>query len=728
MRTRRKVEKKAPVKRIGGYGGRIHFVAFIMAFFLVLCLGKVGYLQLVKGRELLEEVRGQVEDSIPFFAKRGKILDREGNVLAMTVETKGIEVCRKEVRHPEYVVDYIAGTLAIPRERAQKLANCKGSYCYVERFVDPKIAEPLEAILAYRGKDAQILWQQEMLTGIRVVKAAGRLYPYGENAGQVVGVARVPQGNPGDAIPSPMKLQGQYGLEAACDELLSGKSVVQKGVKRQQQGMSLLPNNPELVLEGNSVVLTLDVNIQAIAEEELRRTVLTSLARRGIAVVAEVATGELLAVAHYPPFNPNGTSSYSGDEIWKWNDSAFIEIFEPGSILKPVVIASALEEGVVGMEDQIFCENGSWKIEKREKPIKDHGRFGFLNVWDIIKFSSNIGSGKVGLRLGQEKLQSYLQEFGFGERSGAMPSGREARGILRRGKRGWSDMEIANISFGQGIAVTAIQMVNSIATLGNGGTRMKPLLVKEVIDANGETISRAEPEVMGQPVSPEVARLAVDGMRRVLESGGTGEAAKVYGFDAAGKTGTAQKTMTVEDPNWLPGGERKRPRRRGVYVDKWVGSFVGLVPATTPRLAILVMVDEPYMNDFGGVVAAPAFSHIASRSLAYMNVIPSQEIRHSVADRSDNHAADSGKKEAAADEAIPAVELQNVGPAVVPNLSGMTVGEALKTAVQSRVKLEANGAGMVVHQEPSAATVVDEWATVRVDFAASVPAVAEEGE
>jgi cell division protein FtsI (penicillin-binding protein 3) len=257
---------------------------------------------------------------------------------------------------------------------------------------------------------------------------------------------------------------------------------------------------------------------------------------------------------------------------------------------------------------------------------------------------------------------------------------------------------------------------------------MKPLLVKEVIDANGETISRAEPEVMGQPVSPEVARLAVDGMRRVLESGGTGEAAKVYGFDAAGKTGTAQKTMTVEDPNWLPGGERKRPRRRGVYVDKWVGSFVGLVPATTPRLAILVMVDEPYMNDFGGVVAAPAFSHIASRSLAYMNVIPSQEIRHSVADRSDNHAADSGKKEAAADEAIPAVELQNVGPAVVPNLSGMTVGEALKTAVQSRVKLEANGAGMVVHQEPSAATVVDEWATVRVDFAASVPAVAEEGE
>ena len=727
MRTRRRTEKQAPVKRIGGYVGRIQFVAFLLAFFLFLCLGKVGYLQLVKGRELLEEVREQVQDSIPFFAKRGKILDREGNVLAMTVETKGIEIYRPGVRHPDYVIDHISGALAIPRKQAEKLASCEGDYCYIERFVDPKIAEPLEAIVAYRGKDPQVLWQQEMLSGIRVVKAAGRLYPYGENAGQVVGVARVPQEKEGEPLPSPMRLEGHYGLEAACDAILSGKSVLQKGVKRQKQGMSLLPDNPELVLEGNSVILTLDVNIQSIAEEELRRTVLTSLARRGIAVVTEVATGELLAVAHYPPFNPNGTSTYSKKEIWKWNDAAFTEIFEPGSILKPVVIAAALEAGVIGMEDQIFCENGSWKVEKREKPITDHGRFGFLDVWDIIKFSSNIGSGKVGLRLGQDKLQSYLEAFGFGQRTGAMPRGREARGILRRGKRGWSDMEIANISFGQGIAVTAIQMTSAIATLGNGGTRMRSLLVKEVIDANGETLSRAEPEVMGQPVSARVARLAVDGMRRVLEPGGTGEAAQVYGFDAAGKTGTAQKTMTVEDPNWEPGGERTRPRRRGVYVDKWVGSFVGLVPATEPHLAILVMVDEPYMNDFGGVVAAPAFSRIASRSLAYLNVVPSQEIRHTGSDLSDENGG-SKKRATEASSPVPMHEARNVGPSVVPDFSGMTVAEALRVAVQSRIKLRATGAGVVAHQEPAAATVVEEWGTVGVEFAASVPAVMEEGE
>ncbi len=724
MRTRRTVDKKVPVQKVGGYVRRIQVVAFISTAFLLLCLGKVGYLQLVKGRELLEEVRGQVEVSIPFFAKRGKLLDREGNILAMTVETKGIEVYLPELAHPDHVIATVSGVLAIDEERAARLVNCKGKYCYVERFVDPKIAEPLEAILGYRGDDPELLWQKEMLSGVRVVKAAGRLYPFGEVAGQVVGVARVPQTQKGDAIPSPMKLEGQYGLEAACDDLLTGKSVLQHGVKRQRQGMSFLADNPDLLLEGNSVVLTLDVNIQSIVEEELQRSVITSLARRGVAVVMDVPTGELLAVAHYPPFNPNGTSSYASSELWKWNDAAFIEIFEPGSIMKPVVIAAALEAGAVGMEDEIFCENGSWKIEKKEKPIKDHGKFGFLNVWDILKYSSNIGSGKIGLRLGQEKLQEYLEAFGFGQRTGAMPQNREARGILRRGKRGWSDMEIANISFGQGVAVTTIQMVSAIATLGNDGKRMKPILVKEVIDANGKTLSRAEPEVVGTPVSARVARLAVDGMRRVLESGGTGEAAQVYGFDAAGKTGTAQKTMTVEDPNWAPGGERSRPARRGVYVDKWIGSFVGLVPATSPRLAILVMVDEPYMNDFGGVVAAPAFSRIASRSLAYMNVSPMQESRHTAVAEPAVSAPVEKKSQVVSKAAGKAAG--NVGPAVVPDFSGMTVSEALRIGLQSRVKIKASGSGMVVDQSPAPATVVEEWSAVTVVFGGQVPVAAGE--
>jgi cell division protein FtsI (penicillin-binding protein 3) len=719
MRRRHKQEKAPVVREVGGYARRIHWVAFALTLFLGVCLTKVGYLQLVKGREMLQEVREQVRDSIPFYAKRGKILDREGNVLAMTVETKGIQIHRPSVKHEDYVVDYLAGMLAIDRESAHRLANCKGKYCYVERFLDPKVAEPLERVINYRGDDPQLRWQKEHLAGVQVVKAAGRLYPFGETAGQVVGIARVPRARKGEPLPSPMKLEGQYGIESACDDLLVGKSVIQKGVKRRNQGMSLLADNPDLVLAGNSVVLSIDVNVQSIAEEELRKAVITTMARRGIGMVMDVETGELLAVAHYPPFNPNGTSDYSGDELWKWNDSAFSEIYEPGSILKPVVIAAALEEGVITMEDLIFCENGSWKVEKREKPIKDHLRHGFLNVWDILKFSSNIGTGKIGLRLGQEKLYGYLKAFGFGKRTGAKPRDRESRGIIRKGRRGWSDMEIANISFGQGIAVTAVQMTAALAALGNQGRLMRPILVKEVLDANGETISRSEPEMVAQVVSPKVAHAIVDAMRRVLEPGGTGEAATVYGFDAAGKTGTAQKTMTIEDPDWKPGGDQDRPDRRGVYVDKWIGSFVGLVPAEAPRLAILIMIDEPYMNDFGGVVAAPAFSRIASRSLAYLNVVPSQEIRHTSAE--DVGARKPERPENRTPVAVASPEpMPNVGPTVVPDLTGMTASEAVRIAWQSRVKLRGKGTGVVVSQDPAPSAVVDEWGTVSIVFGQQV--------
>ena len=525
-------------------------------------------------------------------------------------------------------MDYLSGILSIDRATAHRKALCKATYCYVERFLDPKVADPLERILTYRGENPSILWQQEMLSGIQIVRAAARLYPQGETAGQVVGIARVPTESTDGSYPSPMRREGQYGIEAAADEILAGHLIVQKGIKRQKQGMSLFADNPDLVLDGNSVVLTLDVNIQTIAEEELRTAVISSLAKRGLAMVMDVQSGELLAVAHYPPFNPNGTGSYKAGELWKWNDSAFTEIFEPGSTLKPILIAAAVEEGVVAMDDMIFCENGSWKFEKREKPIKDHGRHEYLTVWDVLKHSSNIGCGKIGLKLGAEKVHEYLKIFGFGQRTGVKLGKREARGLINKGGRGWSTMEIVNIAFGQGIAVTGVQLLSAIASLGNDGKLMRPILVQEVVDGTGATIERYEPEVIRQAVSPRTAQLMLQAMRRVVEPGGTGERAAVYGFETCGKTGTAQKVMTVEDPTWRPGGERKRAMRKSAYVDKWIGSFVGIVPVDAPRLAMLITIDEPYLNDFGGVVAAPAFSRIGSRSLAYLNVIPAEEFKH----------------------------------------------------------------------------------------------------
>ena len=722
-KSRRKQEKKASRRQVGAYSTRIATVGVLFLAFLGLCVFTLVHLQLVEGENLARKASEWQFGTVRFFAKRGKILDRSGNVLALTVETKGIQVHTPSVKHPEELVAYVAGIMAWDRKTARRRALCGRTWCYVNRFVDPKYATSLERILNYEGDDGQILWQKERLAGVEVIKAAARLYPFKHLAGQVVGVAGVPHKAPeGKRYPDPMKLEGHYGVESALDEVLAGRPVSQKGLKRSKQGLPLLPDNPDLVLEGNGVVLSLDVNIQEIAEQELERAVITSMARRGIALVQEVSTGELLAVAHYPPFNPNNCAGYKSSEWWKWVDAAFSQMHEPGSILKPLIMAMALEEGLVTSDSAIFCENGLWKVDPRERPIRDHEPLGFLTVADIIKYSSNIGAGKLGLKVGRKKVYEYLDKFGFGKRTGVKPRN-ESRGLMRKGGK-WCDLELANVSFGQGIAVTPVQMVTAIAALGNGGRLMRPILVKEVLDGAGNTIVRHTPECVARPVSADSALQVVKAMERVAEPGGTGEKAVVFGFTVAGKTGTAQKVMTMEDPFWVASEEDPSPDRVSRYVDKWIASFVGLVPSNDPQLAILVMVDEPYMSHYGGVIAAPTFSRIASRTLAYQNIAPDYEKRHKLLRSREGVAV-----------ALPApreetphrkVVSRGIGPAVVPDFAGLTVRECLQAAIESRVTLSAVGAGVAVSQSPSFESVVDEWTRVQVTFQPTQLASVEE--
>jgi cell division protein FtsI (penicillin-binding protein 3) len=718
--------KKVATLHVGGYVGRMAGVGIALSLFMLVCLARVGYLQIVEGKDLAQTGSSWQMDDMKFYAMRGPILDCKGNVLATTVEGKGLQVFTPAVHSSDYLVEAVSGLLAINREAARKKVECGAKYCYVSRFVDPKLSEPLERILTTGAKDQELAWQHDQLSGLQIVPAAVRLYPYGALAGQVLGVARVPTAKGDGKFPSPMQLEGQYGIEAACDDLLAGRPITQVGLKRQRQGLSLLVDNPDLVLEANSIMLTLDASLQAIAEEELRNAVVSAMGKRGWAVVMDVRTGELLAVAHYPPFNPNATTQYDSEELWKWNDSAFSEILEPGSTLKPLVLAACLEEGIVSLDDLIYCENGSWKVSKRDKPIKDHGAYEFLSVADCLKLSSNICFGKLGLKLGARKLYDYVTSFGFGKKSGAKPKGMEARGLINKDGQNWTSMEVANISFGQGIAITPVQLTAAIASLGNAGKLMKPLLVKAVYDGSGNLIQKFEPEVVGRPVSPKTARQVIDGMKAVVGPGGTGERAAVFGFDVAGKTGTAQKVMTVEDPYWQPGDQRKSPARRSVYVDKWIASFAGLIPAQKPRLAILVAVDEPYMDHMGGAVAAPAFSRIASRTMLYLDELPDGDPEgraHAVS------AAASGP------DPLTRLKLQKigkallpsgVGPASVPDFAGLTVGEALRVAWQSRVRLVAEGSGVALAQEPEAKAVVSEWGDVRVRFGRPEKAAAED--
>ncbi|MBM4355472.1 MAG: hypothetical protein FJ109_17070 [Deltaproteobacteria bacterium] len=725
MRARSRQESKvAAVRVIQGFGGRITLVGVLLLVFLLACLTRVGYLQFVRGSELSERGISQQKDALTFYAKRGKVVDAEGTPLALTLETRQIEVVPSQVQEPGFVIEYLSGVLGWSTERVERAAFCttkKNVACYVHRVLDPKVVAALTSVMDPANKDGRARWLRSQLQGVRLIPAAARVYPAGERAGQIIGVARVPQCTKekkerGECkAPDPMEIEGQYGIEADCNDVLSGREIVLDGWKQNQSGVSLSANNPELEFSASTVKLSIVLPIQAIAEEELARMVIGSFARRGTALVMDVGTGELLAVAHYPPFNPNGTEMYAGNEIWKWNDSAFIEQFEPGSTLKPLVAAAILEEGLRSLDDTEFCENGAWRVDARHKPIKDHGSYGWLTLWDCIKFSSNICLGKLGLELGDDKLFDYMWRFGFGQKSGVKTSSYEASGTLKKGKRGWADMQTANVSFGQGIAVTAVQLVTAVAALGNGGVLMKPILVKEIRDAGGKLLMEYKPEIVRQVVSQSVARQVIEAMRRVLEPGGTGEKAVVYGFDAAGKTGTAQKVMTLVDPYWVKSKERPRPRQTGRYVDRWIASFVGLVPSDKPKLAILVLVDEPYSNHYGGVVAAPAFSRIAERTLAYLNVVPSVEQTHRIAPKASPVApAAPVPAEGPVEEAVAAPTA--VGAAVVPEFSGMTPGEALRVAMAARVELVAEGSGVAVSQKPSGKTAVVPWQEVRVRF------------
>ena len=307
-------------------------------------------------------------------------------------------------------------------------------------------------------------------------------------------------------------------------------------------------------------------------------------------------TGEVLAMANYPQFNPNDISSYPQADL---KNKAIVDTYEPGSTFKVFLLAAALEEGVVKPGDKFFCENGS--MEFAGKVIHDTHKHGTLTVREIMKVSSNIGAAKIAVKLGKERYHGYLSSFGFGSPTGIELKG-EGSGILRSMKT-WSKLELANISFGQGVSVTPLQLTTAFSAIANGGYLMKPYLVKDILDKDGKVIKRNQPQIVKKIISGETALKVTEMLRDAVAEGGTGTAAALAGYDVAGKTGTAQK---------VSGG-------RGYAGNKHVASFIGFVPAQSPKLVVLVAIDEPEGVQYGGVVAAPVFKAIAESSLRYLN-------------------------------------------------------------------------------------------------------------
>lgn len=505
---------------------------------------------------------------------RGRILDRKGRVLAFSTLADSCYADPALIADPVQTARDIASFLNLSEEAVLSKLRLRG-----RRFIWLERKMPADNVIRIKRLDVK---------GIGFLREEKRLYPYGNIGSHLIGMLG-------------SENQPLSGIEYSAENILSG-SVSTRKIFRDALGNKISAGNKTQNSEYLNVTLTIDSTIQYIAEAELKKTMDESKAEQGVVIIQEPRTGEILALAISPPLD----LANEGGAVKDLNNVAISGIWEPGSTFKLIPLAAALEEEVVSIDDTFDCENGEYQIEDRV--IHDHQKHGIMTVQQIFQKSSNIGMAKIGNLLGREKLYYYTRAFGFGSYSGISLIG-EAKGLFRSTKY-WSGVSVSMISFGHEVGVTPLQMTNAYSVVANGGNLMEPHIIKNIINQNGKKIWSSEPVVVRKVLSPRTVGL----LKRILASAvqsGTGTRAIVKGFTVCGKTGTAQQID-------------KQTRK---YSDeRYFASFCGFLPKEKPRITIFVCFDAPQGSYWGGVIAAPVFSRIASRVMAYLNVMPDVDV------------------------------------------------------------------------------------------------------
>lgn len=629
---------------------RIYLVLGLFVVFFSVILFRAVQLQVLEGDKLKRLALKQHRKTVNIHSKRGDIYDRNLKELAISVEVDSV------FAQP--------GKLASAREAARKLSPMLGM-SWVE--VEKKLKSPGNFVWVKRQVDLDEGQRKELaeLEGVGIVKESRRYYPNSRLASNLVGFTGL------DA-------NGLEGVELYYDSMLRGTS--RKIVSdKDATGRVLLFEDPDktVPVNGMEVELTIDKTIQYITEKALKKAVDDSNAKGGSAIVMDPATGEILAMASLPTYDPNDVKN-SGPGHRR--NKVITDVFEPGSIFKLFLVSAALEENLIKPSDRIYCENGVYKVADRV--FHDTKKHGWLTVPQIIKYSSNIGSAKIGEKLGRAQLYRYVRAFGFGEKTGIDLPG-EASGALRHYNK-WSSVTLHTVSFGQGVSATALQLITALSSIANGGFLMKPYVVKSVKDPSGKIISETNPAILRKVVSEETARKVTEMLTTVTETGGTGTRAAVEGFEVAGKTGTAQK------PDFKHGGYEK-----GAFI----ASFFGFVPAKSPRLAILVTVDEPRGEYYGGAISGPVFKEIAEESLSYLGVFPENRTGPKM-ENARSEVRPTAIQEPVAGQAE-GVEPEEQSPMAVPDFTGKSVRMVLKTAKARAFDIEVVGSGRAFNQRPA---------------------------
>ncbi len=550
---------------------RVLFLGIGFALFFGAIAARAVQLHLFMGPSLSAKADGQVKREVNSTGERGIIYDANMGKLAISVDITSIGAHPGQVKDPVATADALAEALDLDRKAVREKFSSTSPFVWVARHATP-------------GEVDQVVSLD--LPGVVFKPEYSRFYPYKSIASHVIGFAGIDG-------------RGLEGIEFYYDRVLKGGQARIRIVRDALGRVLGLESETDMDHSGKNLVLTIDRTIQYITETALEEAVNDGRAKSGIAIVMDPKTGAVLALAHYPFFNPNNYGEHSRDE---WRNRAITDPFEPGSTMKIFSAAAALESGAVGRKTTFYCENGAYRIGRNV--VHDTHKYAWLTVEEIVKYSSNIGATKLGEIMGSEKLHRTLKDFGFGELTGIDCPG-ETPGMLSSYQR-WTRIDAATISFGQGIAVSAIQLVAAVSAIANGGVLMKPFIARAITDKNGALVEKFGPKEIRRAVSQETADTMASILATVTAEGGTGTSAAMEGYQVCGKTGTAQKI-----------GEN------GTYVKgRYVASFVGFVPQKNPELTIFVMLDEPKKSIYGGVVAAPAFKKIALQTLNYLNVAP----------------------------------------------------------------------------------------------------------
>ncbi|MFQ5649138.1 MAG: penicillin-binding transpeptidase domain-containing protein [bacterium] len=667
---------------------RVYVVQFGLYFSFAGICGRLLQIQVMNHEKYQQMAAEQYTYESTQKAPRGLIYDRTGITIAFNKLRYDLGVYTRAVDDHERLAEKLAGLLSLSTDTILGKLKNVSSYTLIQRGLDEEQAKIIDVL---------------KLPGVTISRANDRMYPFDEKLAQVIGFSDI------DGV-------GISGIELQFDELLKGNDGWML-LQRDAKGKKIMPiaAQTKASQSGANIVLTIDQVLQAIVENELTRAVERFNARGGTAIITNPGTGEILAMASAPGFDAN--EAKRRPEAWRIR--AITDIFEPGSTFKIVTMMVALSDSIMNTEDIVFCENGT--LELFGETINDPKSHGWLSFKNVFKYSSNIGTAKIALKIGRERLFEAARDFGFGTQTGIELPG-EVAGILKKPSQ-WSRFSVAAISYGHEIAVTALQMAMAYGAVANGGMLMRPTIVKEIHDRDGKILFESGPQVIRHVMTPRVAQQMTDILVEVVEQG-TGKMARIEGVSLAGKTGTAQKPKVG---------------KIGYSKSKYVASFVGFTPAEQAQLLIYVAIDEPYPVHGGGSVAAPVVRNILQRIIK----IPGKAAPHKRTRPDDQHMAENQvipdiaghdlvTAERILDELDIAYEIQGegaiiqsqlttnapgkggrlkvlliLGPdetqseyAVMPNLVGLSLRKAIVELSGRGLQAKVLGSGQVVKQQP----------------------------